>query len=471
MKNLFLSLLFISISVYPNDLPELGSHFDNLINLSDEKKIKFEILSKVYQSNSLITDLEINDYIEKLGRELSVKGTKEKLDIKFFILNDSSINAFAMLGGIIGIHSGLILAANSESELASVISHEIAHITQKHLLRLFDSQARNSYKSYIAIAIAILAARSNPQVASGAIAAANASSIQNTLDFTRENEKEADRVGLEILLKSGYDPKGFVDFFQTIDKFNEFSSGAAPAFLRTHPITGERISDIQDRLKEYRFIQKSSDIDFYLVKAKLKVFLGDKEYITNYFMKEIKEKKSLNENASYFGLVHAYLRNNKIDEARKNFDILKYKNIKSPMLFQLESKLLISEKNYLGAYKILNIGLKEFPTNKSLIYEFVNLLINLNKSQQAISFLKKYENLYSTKSFLYELYAKAYAANGQILLQHENLSSYFYYRYDLDEAIIQMDLANKSGEGNFYEKSRVEFRLNELKREADLLIN
>ena len=217
MKKLFLSTLFVSVSVFAIDLPELGSQFDNLLNANDEKKIVFQILGRVNQSDSVITDVEINDYINKVGRELSLKGTEEKLALKFFIVNDSSINAFAMLGGIIGIHTGLILAANSESELLSVLSHEIAHITQKHLLRLFDSQARNSFKSYIGLAIAILAARSSPQVASGALAASSAAQVQNTLDFTRENEKEADRVGMEILSKSGYDPKGFIDFFQTID--------------------------------------------------------------------------------------------------------------------------------------------------------------------------------------------------------------------------------------------------------------
>ena len=248
MKKLFLIILFVSKAGFANDLPELGSHFDNLLTANDEKKITFQILSQVYQSNNVINDSEINNYIERLGSKLSMEGTDDKLSLKFFIIDDPSINAFAMLGGIIGIHTGLIFAANTESELSSVLSHEIAHITQKHLLRLFDSQARNSFKSYLALAIAILAARSNPQVASGAIVAANAAQVQSALDFTRENEKEADRVGIEILNKSGFDPKGFIDFFRTLQRFNTFSSGAAPSFLRTHPITSDRISDIQDRL-------------------------------------------------------------------------------------------------------------------------------------------------------------------------------------------------------------------------------
>jgi len=469
MKKLFIIILFVSKASFANDLPELGSHFDNLLTANDEKKITFQILSQVYQSNNVINDSEINNYIERLGRKLSMDGTNEKLSLKFFIVDDPSINAFAMLGGIIGIHTGLIFAANTESELSSVLSHEIAHITQKHLLRLFDSQARNSFKSYLAIAIAILAARSNPQVASGAVVAANAAQVQSALDFTRENEKEADRVGIEILNKSGFDPKGFIDFFRTLDRFNQFSSGAAPSFLRTHPITSDRISDIQDRLKEFQYVQKTSNLDFYLIKAKLKAFLGDKELIVNIFEREINNETSLNQDASLFGLAYAYLRGNDIFKARKTFDLIK--NFDSPMFYQLEAIILFNEKKYEETYKVYKKGLEKYANNISLIIGKANFLININQANLAIEFLKKYLDLYSSNYLIYELLAKSYSMLGKKLLEHENLANAFYYKYDIQEAVTQMDLATKANDGNFYEKSRVEFRLNELKREADLLLN
>ena len=284
MKKLFLIILFVSKTIFANDLPELGSHFDNILTKNDEKKITHQIMSQVYQSGSVITDAEVNDYLKTLGTNLSLAGTQDKLNFKLFIINDPSINAFAMLGNIIGVHTGLIFAANSESELASVLSHEIAHITQKHLLRLFDDQAKNSYKTYLGIAIALLAARSNPQISQAAIMASNAAVTQNILNFTRQNEREADQIGLEILSRSGYDPRGFIDFYQTIQRFNEFSTGLAPSFLKTHPITSERISDIQDRLKNYSFKQDSSKIEFFFVKAKLKAYLGDENNITEAFL-------------------------------------------------------------------------------------------------------------------------------------------------------------------------------------------
>ena len=469
MKKLFLIILFVSKAGFANDLPELGSHFDNLLTQNDEKKITFQILSQVYQSNNVINDSEINNYIERLGSKLSMEGTDDKLSLKFFIIDDPSINAFAMLGGIIGIHTGLIFAANTESELSSVLSHEIAHITQKHLLRLFDSQARNSFKSYLALAIAILAARSNPQVASGAIVAANAAQVQSALDFTRENEKEADRVGIEILNKSGFDPKGFIDFFRTLQRFNTFSSGAAPSFLRTHPITSDRISDIQDRLKEFRYVQKESNLEFYLIKAKLQAFLGDKELIVSIFEREINDKTSLNLEASLFGLSYAYLRKNDVFKARKTFNLIK--NLDNPMFYQLEATILVNEKKYEEAYRVYKDALEKYANNISLIIGKANLLINSKQANLAIEFLKKYVDLYPSNHLIYESLAKSYSIVGKKLLEHENLANAFYYKYDIQEAVTQMDLATKANDGNFYEKSRVEFRLNELKREADLLIN
>jgi len=469
MKKLFLIILFVSKAGFANDLPELGSHFDNLLTQNDEKKITFQILSQVYQSNNVINDSEINNYIERLGSKLSMEGTDDKLSLKFFIIDDPSINAFAMLGGIIGIHTGLIFAANTESELSSVLSHEIAHITQKHLLRLFDSQARNSFKSYLALAIAILAARSNSQVASGAIVAANAAQVQSALDFTRENEKEADRVGIEILNKSGFDPKGFIDFFRTLQRFNTFSSGAAPSFLRTHPITSDRISDIQDRLKEFRYVQKLSNLEFYLIKAKLQAFLGDKELIVSIFEREINDKTSLNLEASLFGLSYAYLRKNDVFKARKTFNLIK--NLDNPMFYQLEATILVNEKKYEEAYRVYKDALEKYANNISLIIGKANLLINSKQANLAIEFLKKYVDLYPSNHLIYESLAKSYSIVGKKLLEHENLANAFYYKYDIQEAVTQMDLATKANDGNFYEKSRVEFRLNELKREADLLIN
>lgn len=469
MKSLILIFFFLSFSIFANDLPELGSSADNLLSSKDEKRIKFEILNRVNQSNQLIDDPEINDYLNQIGKKLSINGTKEKPDILFFIVNDSSINAFAMLGGIIGVHSGLMLAANSESELASVLSHEIAHITQKHLLRLFESQQKNSFKSYIGLAIAILAARSSPQLANSAIIISQAASVQDALDYTRSNEKEADSIGLEILNKSGYDPKGFVDFFKTLQKFNEFVSGTAPSFLRTHPITVDRISDIQNRIKDYSFIQRANSLDFYLTKSKLKVVVGDINTLSSNFERKIATKTYFNRIAELYGLTYAYLSEKRNNEALKTFQLILKENINHPMLIELEARVLISNNNFNAAQKLYYRGLETFPNYRAFIYGLSNILIYRNQTKDAIELIKKYQSAYGEDPKLFKLLSEAYAKNGEDLLQFESLSDFFYYRYDIQAAITQMDMATKAKKGTFYDKSRVEYRLQELKREFELI--
>jgi len=469
MKSLILIFFFLSFSIFANDLPELGSSADNLLSSKDEKRIKFEILNRVNQSNQLIDDPEINDYLNQIGKKLSIHGTKEKPDILFFIVNDSSINAFAMLGGIIGVHSGLMLAANSESELASVLSHEIAHITQKHLLRLFESQQKNSFKSYIGLAIAILAARSSPQLANSAIIISQAAGVQDALDYTRSNEKEADSIGLEILNKSGYDPKGFVDFFKTLQKFNEFVSGTAPSFLRTHPITVDRISDIQNRIKDYSFIQRANSLDFYLTKSKLKVVVGDINTLSSNFERKIATKTYFNRIAELYGLTYAYLSEKRNNEALKTFQLILKENINHPMLIELEARVLISNNNFNAAQKLYYRGLETFPNYRAFIYGLSNILIYRNQTKDAIELIKKYQSAYGEDPKLFKLLSEAYAKNGEDLLQFESLSDFFYYRYDIQAAITQMDMATKAKKGTFYDKSRVEYRLQELKREFELI--
>ena len=199
MKKLLLLIYFFSVSLMANELPELGSSSDTIFSSADEDKISKQILYQVNKNPLVVNDIEVDDYLGNLGRRLLTGTSIASRDIKFFILNDSTINAFATLGGVIGVHTGLFLAANSESELASVLGHEIAHISQKHLPRIIAKQKRDSYKTTLALAFALLVSRSNPDLAAATTTAANASAVQNTLDFTRKHEQEADREGIKIL--------------------------------------------------------------------------------------------------------------------------------------------------------------------------------------------------------------------------------------------------------------------------------
>ena len=471
MKKTLLIFIFLSCIVTANNLPELGDYSSSKISESDEVLIGRQILFQVNQSDSIIRDIEISDYLDLLGKRLINASTDPAKKIEFFIVSDPSINAFAMLGGVIGVHSGLFLASNTESELASVISHEIAHINQKHISRFLLQQERTSYQSTFIMAVALLLARSNPQLASTAMAGASAGSVQGALDFTRENEKEADRVGIQTLNKAGFDVRGARDFFTTLKQANQFSGGAAPAFLQTHPITSNRINDIEDRLKDFPYKQRVDNQTFHYVKGKLKALLDNREDTKNILEENIKNKIYINEGGERFALAYIYLIDNEFIKSYEQMQWLFDNEQSNPMLSQLYINYLIKTNKVTEAKKIYEQNLNFFPSNRSFIYGLADLYLETQDSEKAIKLLKENEQKFSQDPILYKLFAKGYANQGKKLLQYENLAEAAYYNFNLQEAIIRMDLAIKANDGDFYQKSRVESRLKQFQKEQQIHTN
>jgi len=468
MTKLLLCVFLISQTCFGNELPDLGDYSETIIGAHEEAIIGSQILQQVQQSNTVIHDVEIEDYLYNLTDQLVRASDFSGSSLKFFIVDDSSINAFAMLGGVIGVHTGLILSANSESELASVLSHEIAHVTQRHIARLVGKLQKDSFKSYLGLGLALLLARSNPELAKGALVVSQALGVQTVLDFTRENEKEADRVGIKILHKAGFDARGSIDFFKTLQRGSQYSIGAAPSFLRTHPITSDRISDIENRLTEYPYRQRLDDPSFHFVKGKIRVFLQDKKSIKKQLEINIKNKSYVSELGERFALAYAYLLNENFKDAEREMVWLKNTNIKNPMIDQLDIEILIKKGDINAAYSSLKKALKKYPNYRAFVYELANYFIETKSADEAIKFLQSYLIIFKTDPELYKLLAKAYSLNGKKLLQYENLAESFYYRYNLQEAIAQMDMAVRSRDGNFYEKSRVESRLKQLQKEKEI---
>ena len=468
MKKLFLCIFLISKICLANELPDLGDYSETVIGAHEEGIIGTQILQQVYQSDSVINDVEIEDYLYNLTNKLVKSSDYSGSGIKFFIVNDPSINAFAMLGGVIGVHTGLILSANSESELASVLSHEVAHITQRHVARMIGKLQKDSFKSYLGLGLALLLARSNPELARGALAASQALGIQTVLDFTRENEKEADRIGIKILHKAGFDVRGSTDFFKTLQKGNRYTVGAAPSFLRTHPITSERISDIEDRLTEYPYKQRADDPSFHFVKGKIRVFLQDKKATKKQLEINVKNKSYISELGERYALAYAYLRNENFNKAQSELEWIMSKNIENPMVEQLRVEILLKRGDLNSAYQVLSRALKKYPNQRVFVYGLANYLIERKLAAEAIKLLRSYVLVFRNDSNLYELLAKSYSLKGMQLLQYESLAESFYYKYNLQEAIAQMDMAARAPDGDFYQKSRVEARLKQLQKEKEI---
>jgi len=315
-------------SAFADDLPELGDHSQTVLSAAQEKDIAEQIMRDVAVSDDIVQDIEMIDYLQALGQKLveaefsESDVTQPLMTYNFFVVKDNSINAFAMPGGVIGVHTGLILAANSESELASVLGHEIGHVTQHHLARMLASQQHDTFKNITSIALALLVSRANPELAGSALTAAVASGIQRQLDYTREHEREADRVGLQILDNAGFDVRAMPAFFNTLQRDTRFVEGSAPSFLRTHPLTAERIADVSNRVEAMPYRQVPDSLEFQMMRAKIRAGMNNSQNAIDSFKNNISERRYVNEIAEHYGLGVALFRNNDADSALKQVEWL-----------------------------------------------------------------------------------------------------------------------------------------------------
>ncbi len=447
-----------------NELPDLGDVSATVMSPLQEQAIADQIMREVAISDDVVRDVEISDYLQALGTRLVANGPEKRQRFNFFVVQDKTINAFAMPGGVIGVHTGLILGANSESELASVLGHEIGHVTQRHLARMLAAQKTDTLKNIAGLALALLVSRSNPQLASGAFTTVGAMGVQNQLDYTREHEREADRIGLQILDSGGFDVRAMPDFFKTLQRGTRFSEGSAPSFLRTHPLTFERIADVTNRVEQMPYRQVTDSIEFHYVRAKLRATYATPESAIALFEQNIREHRYSNEAAEHYGLAVALLRKGAYSQLEKELAWLQKNAQPHPMIENLSVRMEVSRNNPQNAAKKYAAALERYPDNRALIYGYAEHFLALRQSDNAVRLVLSKQGLYHDDPYFYDLLAKAYTMQNKVLLSHQAQSEAYYRKYDLPRAIEQMDLAAKANDGDFYQKSIVEARLKQLRQ-------
>ncbi len=465
-------LLCFSPCAVSEGLPDLGDVSQIVLTPLQERQIGQQSMLQIRASNQFLDDAEINDYLNQLGYRLVENSAEPGLGFEFFALDDFNINAFAMPGGFIGVNTGLLLTAQSESELAAVLSHEIAHVTQHHLARMIAGQQGDALASMAAIAIAILAARTNPQATEATIASVQAHTIQKQLDFTRTHEQEADRIGLEILQKSNFNTHAMPEFLAQLQRATRLLEGNAPTYLRTHPVTSDRVADIENRVRKqpYRLIPDS--LDFQLVRTRLIAAQKTAADAVAYFSEALGTQKHGNPIAQRYGLVSALLRNNEIDRATQELAVLRKQarsnpiSRNSPMIETLAGQVKRAEKNPAEALAFYRTAVQNFPQHRALIYDYADLLLLNDQAEIAVKLLATQITRHPSDTTLYDLQARAYAMQGKVLEQHQAQAYSYAWQGNLYAALEQLELAKQAG-GSFYQLSTVESDLRELRGMLD----
>lgn len=451
--------------VLAEDLPDLGESARAELSPQIERKLGESIMNEIrLREPSYVDDPEINDYLNRLGARLVESSANPTGDFHFFAIRDNSVNAFAMFGGFVGMNTGTILTAQSESELAGVLAHEIAHVTQNHLARQIAKEKQNTLPSMIAMAVGILAARSNSSVAAATMTSAQAGVVQAQLAYTRDFEREADRMGYQSLEKAGFDVRGMGDFFERLQKSGRLYENNAPVYLRSHPLTVERISDMQNRAQDSPYRQVVSSLDFHLVRAKLRAQMETPREAVTDFETQLREKKYGSPAAANYGLVFALMRSKDAPAAQRAIEGLRALKVASPMIAGLAAEIRTSLGDLPAAQAIYRDALQRFPQSKALVYGYAESLFAGRQYDKALPFLESQLQLNFADYKLYALQAKTYAAMGKRLQQHRAQAESYLLQGQLGQAVEQLQFAQQASDGNFYEQSAAEARLRELRK-------
>ena len=460
----------LAAPVLAQPLPDLGGVADAGLTPQLERRIGESIVRDIrFRDPTYLDDPELADYLGTLGARLAQAMPGARQDFEFFVMRDHVINAFALPGGFVGVHTGLLLAAETESELAGVIAHEIAHITQRHMARQLGQQQQMQLPMLAALAAAILLARSRPDLAAGAAVGVQGAAVQSQLSYSRDFEREADRVGLQGLEGAGFDARAMASFFERLQRSSRAADdGSVPGYLRTHPLTTERIADAQNKAASLPYRQHLDSAEFQMVRAKLRAESGDARDAVGHFEASVRERRYASEAAARYGFASALLRARRAQEADAEMARARAAGAGGPMVEALAARVKQGLGDHAGATGLLATARTRYPHSRPLLYAQVSALDEAGRHQDALAALAEPLRQRPRDARLHSLQAKTYAALGKRALQHQSQAEVYVLQGSLPAAIEQLQLARSAGDGDFYQMSVVDARLKELRAQHAL---
>jgi predicted Zn-dependent protease len=469
-------------------LPDLGDSSSAALSPTDEKLLGERIMRDIRRDPDYSRDPVFYDYLNTIGQHLIATAKKQGIaglegegsfliNFELFGVRDKSINAFALPGGFIGVHTGLIVSAETESELASVLGHEIGHVTQKHIARMFGQQGTNSMIALASIILAVVAASRNPNAAQGLAMGGQALAIQNQLSYSRDAEREADRVGFQILEAGGFDVQGMPDFFHRMQRANSIMESGVPGYVRSHPLTTDRIADMQDRVRGLSKPKVNSSVEFYLLKARARLIQTTSS--SNYpELKQLYESlarkpEPIKQLEGNYGLALLSLKQQKITDAesylQKSRVLMQTVSAQGSPVQRSSLSLESTAVDILFAKGQHAEGLKQIaqikathPHSRSLNILTIEGQLKTRQHEQAINWLKTQTRAQPENSMWWGMLARAYSQAGKKALSHAALAE----KYVADGAWIggieQMRLAKIAGDADFYQSSEIDARARQI---------
>ena len=426
------------------DLPEMGDSAGTLISPQEEKQLGEAFFRSLHQQVDINQDSEIQQYIQNIGEKLVSHSDTPAYPFHFFVVMENAINAFAGPGGYIGVNSGLILMTEAESELASVMAHEIAHVTQRHLYRSYEASSRLSIPMVAATLGAILLGTQSGAAGQAAIMAIQAGSVQFQINFTREHEEEADRVGMQTLSQSVFDPRSMPTFFERLQQSTRYAGQNVPEFLRTHPVTASRISDSRGRADNYPYKQYPDSLAYQLIKTKLQVLLSvDNDETRTLLQAKLNQGLPEQRTVANYGLGLVALKTQNFAQAESIFQELVQQFPVQPHYSAALARTALEANNYKVALERYQKLSRQFPENDSIRIEYVGALLKAGEPNNAKNVLLQLSQKTQSSPIFSQLLAQIYGDLNQPAESHRYLADYYFAMGETQQAILQIRLAQQ----------------------------
>lgn len=438
------------------ELPELGSSSSSVFDSEKEKILADGFMIAVSQEVPVLEDPIILEYIQNLGLTLTKNLQGETHPFHFFVIDNASINAFAGPGRQVGIHSGLILATENESELAAVMAHEIAHVTQQHIARQFEQSRAMTIPTIAGLIAAIALANKNSTASTAALASTAAAGAQFTVNQIRDSEQEADRVGMRILANSGFDPRAIPLFFKRLQAATRFNRQDIPDIISTHPVTEARIADSESRATRYpKHTDDNKGGAYPFIRTLVQVQSSqDKRKTLSDFKTRKRSSKAVSMND--YGEALCLINLGETDFARKIAERLHYQDPHNLYYTLLLAWCLQETHQPQKSKDLLQAAIKKHPNSYALKLALAESLLLAHQPKDALSLLEPLTTLYPNNPTPFRLAAQSFGTMGQLTAAFESRAQFFFLLGDLKKANEQLEFALKQPHDELFHKRLLE---------------
>jgi predicted Zn-dependent protease len=443
------------------DLPDIGSPADTVFTRNQAESIGRTVLRQLREQGVVLEDPEVAEYIPALGQRIVPHAHEGEHRFSFFVVNEDAINAFALPGGYIGINTGLITATRSESELAGVLAHEIAHVTQNHIARRIAGTGKTSILATAAILAAILLGAGGDMVPA-VIASAQGLAVQEQINYTRANEYEADRVGLEYLARAEFDPKGMPSFFEVLSRQAALPGSRLPEFLQTHPLSSTRVAETWGRAERIEVREVRESRSYALMRARIEVFNArSADDALVHFEGRVRNQAKAS-SADRYGYGLALLRAGRHAEAVEVFRPLLASDENTVVFHSALGEALILSGRVEEGLAVFERAVLLFPRNRPLVVRHAEALLRAQDFARAHAVLLDLFNAVRPTPPQVRLIANAADAAGLHAEALFYMAEYHLLNGDLPMAVDKLHLALRQPELQSWQRARFEARLAEI---------